>query len=410
MSGLFNLGNPPVSLTTVATYGDLPASPSLNQACFVTDVSSVYQWDGAQWVLLTTITVATSGDLPSTGVDSGDKALVGDNQIWTKNVGIGWTQSVPVDANVAPNSTTLALGTAASGEIDWNADALVGLSFTLTGAQADDLTLDVDLLAVDSGGARVLTVTRANDDAIGAGAATVEWTATDGSSGEVEVTASSFQATADHWWAFASGGEDTGAGSAITMAFGGTARAATTLPSCAGQIELDSNTDYGKIASVDVSRGASKTVVILWSQVSITNSRCIFFGGPASGANSWGFLAVDGGGKLVWQDEGLTNRFELRNAAAFSAIGTAAQMAVLRYNHGGTSTADHNYTGGTRSTTTFALASNTTGTVNAYVGGNTGDGGGTYHSAAVKVGKVLIFNSLLSNDQVTRLFQIAGMT
>lgn len=84
------------ALTTVATYGALPDPAVEEQVVFVTDVGSVYQWDGAQWNLLTTVTVATSGDLPSSGVEPGDKALVGGTRIWTKAVGPGWAETAPM--------------------------------------------------------------------------------------------------------------------------------------------------------------------------------------------------------------------------------------------------------------------------------------------------------------------------
>jgi len=145
MSGLFSVGNPPVSLTTVADYASLPASPSPNQACFVTDVGSVYQWDGAAWNLLTTITVADSGDLPSSGVSSGDKALVGGTRIWTKNVGIGWTET-PTMATVAdyaslpgsPETDDVVFVTDVSSVYQWNGSAWELLT-TITVAAVGDL-------------------------------------------------------------------------------------------------------------------------------------------------------------------------------------------------------------------------------------------------------------------------------
>ena len=107
MSGLFNVGvTPAEGFSTVANYASLPASPTLNQAVLVSDREAVYQWGGASWGLLTSITVAAASDLPSTGVTNGDYAAVTDDNALYERTGGAWVRVSPADQTVDPGLST----------------------------------------------------------------------------------------------------------------------------------------------------------------------------------------------------------------------------------------------------------------------------------------------------------------
>jgi len=403
-------GGGAAALETVATYGDLPASPSPNQAVFVTDVSSVYQWDGAAWNLLTTITVATSGDLPSSGVSSGDKALVGGNQVWTKNVGIGWTQTAPAPAGVATDpASDLDLATDYTGEVEFSSTALAAASLSLSGGDAASLALDVDQVVTSGGNPQTVTLTRQDFTAIAD--ASLDWQATDGSTGSVAITADEVASLAalltlqsfNHVWGFATSTEDTGVTGGKTLTFSGTSREASALQAALGQINLDGATDHAQIGTTDFSRTQDRTFVLYWTTTTYTNTRCHANFGTFNAASVFGYFAINGSGALVWQKQDLATA--LQALATASSAGSNRQLVVIRYVHGGTSKLDYRHAGGSRVSVSGSVAAGSTGNESPILGGN----GTLYNGVDAKVACAGIKNGSLTDAQVNALFTMVGM-